>query len=128
MPFVTSQLLSGKNHKTAPLSAPARCILLLKDHVTSIAEHEATGLYVCTACRHPLFDAHARFEAGCGFPSFSVHKDGNVKLNPLSTYGRERIQLLCNNCGQHLGHLFPNKHASTGVRYCIRKEAIQCLI
>jgi peptide-methionine (R)-S-oxide reductase len=86
---------------------------------------EAIGLYVCAACGNALFDAAAKFDAGCGFPSFWMHKADAVKLNPLSTYGRERIQLLCHNCGQHLGHLFPNKNTPTGVRYCINKEAIR---
>ncbi|HZH35917.1 MAG TPA: peptide-methionine (R)-S-oxide reductase [Flavisolibacter sp.] len=99
----------------------------MKDPVTFIADNDATGLYVCTACRQPLFDASARFEAGCGFPSFWKQKAGGIKLNPLRTYGRERIQLLCNNCGQHAGHLFPNRHTPTGVRYCVKKEAIEYL-
>jgi peptide-methionine (R)-S-oxide reductase len=85
---------------------------------------ETTGLYVCAACGHPLFNASTKFEAGCGFPSFWTHKEGGVKLNPLNTYGRERIQLLCNQCGRHLGHLFPNRQTPTGVRYCISEEAI----
>jgi peptide-methionine (R)-S-oxide reductase len=86
---------------------------------------DAAGTYVCTACGHPLFAAAKEFNAGCGFPSFWLHLDGGVKFNPLSTYGRERIQLLCNHCGHHLGHLFPNKSTPTGVRYCINKEAIR---
>jgi peptide-methionine (R)-S-oxide reductase len=86
---------------------------------------EATGMYTCAACGHPLFCAAKKFEAGCGFPSFWQHIDEGVQLNPLSTYGRERIQLLCKACGLHLGHLFPNKHTPTGVRYCINKESIR---
>jgi peptide-methionine (R)-S-oxide reductase len=94
----------------------------------SINDNEnATGLYVCSACGHPLFPAAKKFDAGCGFPSFWMHKGDGVKQNPLSTYGRDRIQLLCNSCGQHLGHLFPNKYTPTGVRYCINKEAILLL-
>lgn len=54
-----------------------------------------------------------------------MHEGNNVKFNPLHTYGRERVQLLCNHCGQHLGHLFLNRHTPTGVRYCIGHEAIK---
>jgi peptide-methionine (R)-S-oxide reductase len=88
---------------------------------------EAAGLYVCTACGQALFDASKKFDAGCGFPSFWMHKEEAVKLNPLHTYGRSRIQLLCNHCGLHLGHLFPNKQTPTGVRYCINKEALRAV-
>jgi peptide-methionine (R)-S-oxide reductase len=100
--------------------------VLKEQHSISIDnDKEATGLYVCVACGQPLFDASGKFEAGCGFPSFWRHKEDGVRLNPLSTYGRSRIQLLCNNCGLHLGHLFSNKHTPSGVRYCISKEAIR---
>jgi peptide-methionine (R)-S-oxide reductase len=93
--------------------------------IHSIEKGDTTGIYVCAACGHPLFDAAAKFNAGCGFPSFWLHKNDGVKQNPLSTYGRERTQLLCANCGLHLGHLFPNKHTPSGVRYCINRESIR---
>jgi peptide-methionine (R)-S-oxide reductase len=96
-----------------------------KQHPVFIDNKDATGLYVCVVCGHALFDASKKFEAGCGFPSFWMHKEDGVHLNPLSTYGRERVQLLCNHCGLHLGHLFPNRQTPTGVRYCISKEAIR---
>ncbi|HET7896019.1 MAG TPA: peptide-methionine (R)-S-oxide reductase, partial [Flavisolibacter sp.] len=73
----------------------------------------------------PLFEAGKKFEAGCGFPSFWQSIDNRVQQNLLTTYGRERVQLLCHQCGQHLGHLFPSKHTPSGVRYCINGEAIR---
>ena len=81
--------------------------------------------YVCSACKNALFEENKRFNAGCGFPSFWMHKGNNVKENLLQTYGRLRIQLLCNNCGAHLWHLFNSKHMPTGLRYCINENAIQ---
>ncbi len=84
----------------------------------------AKGTFVCSACGFELFEADKEFEAGCGFPSFWLHLSDHVKLKPLDTYGRHRIQLLCNNCSQHLGHLFDNKFTPTEVRYCINKNAI----
>ena len=102
------------------------CIYPLKeDHPNFTDSKDDSGMYVCTACGHALFDASKKFDAGCGFPSFWMHRETGVKLNPLSTYGRERIQLLCNNCQQHLGHLFANRYTPTGIRYCINSSAIK---
>ena len=81
--------------------------------------------FVCSACGLDLFKADKKFNAGCGFPSFWLHIADHVKLNPLTTYGRERTQLLCNNCKQHLGHLFENKFTPSKVRYCINESAIR---
>jgi peptide-methionine (R)-S-oxide reductase len=80
--------------------------------------------YACSNCNNLLFEADSRFEAGCGFPSFWKHRGNNVQQNLLTTYGRERIQLVCARCGQHLGHLFTSKVTPTGVRYCINGNAI----
>jgi peptide-methionine (R)-S-oxide reductase len=82
------------------------------------------GTYTCTKCGSALFAANARFAAGCGFTSFWKHLEGKVILHELDTYGRRRIQLLCSNCGQHLGHLFQNKHTPSKLRYCINEKAI----
>ena len=83
-----------------------------------------TGIYVCAQCSSLLFKAATKFDAGCGFPSFWKHIEDNVKYHPLSTYGRNRIQLLCNQCDSHLGHLFQHDLTPTGVRYCIHAAAI----
>ena len=88
-------------------------------------QHEFTGIFACSNCGYHLFESSNRFDAGCGFPSFWQHISDHVKLNPLNTYGRQRIQLLCGNCAQHLGHLFENKSTPTKVRYCINEKAIE---
>jgi len=85
----------------------------------------ARGHYVCSQCGTQLFEAAKKFDAGCGFPSFWMHVGAQVKLNPLDTYGRKRIQLLCHTCGQHLGHLFTHKQTPSQLRYCINSEAIR---
>ncbi|MDQ3190732.1 MAG: peptide-methionine (R)-S-oxide reductase [Bacteroidota bacterium] len=81
-------------------------------------------VYNCTRCGNKLFDADKKFEAGCGFPSFWMPLRDNVTENFLTTYGRERTQLLCKKCGQHLGHLFKNNTTPTQLRYCINSSAI----
>ncbi len=83
------------------------------------------GIYTCSKCGTTLFEAAKKFDSRTGFPSFWGHVGDHVKENFLDTYGRERIQLLCKSCGQHLGHLFPNKTTPTGVRYCVNADSIQ---
>ena len=83
------------------------------------------GVYACRGCGMALFEAEKQFDAGAGFPSFWQHIGEGVKQNFLDTYGRERIQLLCSGCGQHLGHLFENRKTPTRLRYCIAHEAIE---
>ncbi|EMR03480.1 peptide-methionine (R)-S-oxide reductase [Cesiribacter andamanensis] len=87
----------------------------------------AEPIYGCSRCGHALFEESTKFESGTGFPSFWAHKGEGVVQRQLSTYGRERIQLLCGGCGQHLGHLFPNKHTPSRLRYCINAAAIVML-
>ena len=87
-------------------------------------EKQPKETYACSSCGHELFDAETKFESGTGFPSFWMHIDQNVRQKFLTTYGRERIQLLCSNCDQHLGHLFENKKTPTRLRYCINAAAI----
>lgn len=82
------------------------------------------GVYRCSRCGHALFEARKKFDAGCGFPSFWQHKQDGIRLNALTTYGRNRTQLVCNACGQHIGHLFPNRLTPSGLRYCIAHDAI----
>src|SRR5688572_20094178 len=110
---VSKHTPSGKLHKH---------LLTLMD---PLAKPGLTAIYSCTSCDSPLFEATKKFDAGCGFPSFWMHYGDHVTLNPLNTYGRSRIQLLCTHCGAHLGHLFPNKSTPTQVRYCINEKAIR---
>ncbi len=88
-------------------------------------QNQQQELWVCASCGHPLFEADKKFDSGTGFPSFWLHMSDHVKQQFLNTYGRERTQLLCNQCGQHLGHLFPNKNTPTRLRYCINEASIQ---
>jgi peptide-methionine (R)-S-oxide reductase len=81
-------------------------------------------IYVCSGCGAALFASDKKFDSGCGFPSFWLHLGENVRQNKLDTYGRTRIQLLCNHCGAHLGHLFAHSHTPTQKRYCINAAAI----
>jgi peptide-methionine (R)-S-oxide reductase len=86
-------------------------------------EHKS-GFYTCSNCGQVLFEAKYKFEVGSGFPSFWAQVGENVQQNPLDTYGRNRIQLLCSQCRQHLGHLFEDARTPTHVRYCINADAL----
>ncbi|MFT2009705.1 peptide-methionine (R)-S-oxide reductase [Pontibacter sp. 13R65] len=82
------------------------------------------GIYSCSRCSTSLFNGGTKFSVGSGFPSFWAHLGESVQQQLLSTYGRNRIQLLCRHCGQHLGHLFADNRTPTQVRYCINAAAL----
>ena len=81
-------------------------------------------VFCCSQCKALLFSAHHKFDSKTGFPSFWAHEAGSVQQQPLQTYGRHRVQVLCQQCGQHLGHLFPDPRTPSQVRYCINAGAI----
>jgi peptide-methionine (R)-S-oxide reductase len=86
------------------------------------------GLYACRACGTALFDSRAKFESGSGWPSFTVPAEPNViKYTQDFSYGMRRIEVSCNVCNSHLGHVFPDGPPPTGLRFCINSLAI-CLV
>lgn len=88
--------------------------------------NSAKGTYVCGACGNPLFGSDTKFDAHCGWPSFyDVAKKGAVKLEVDNTDGMHRTEVICSNCGGHLGHLFDDSpEQPTGLRYCINSAAL----
>lgn len=87
---------------------------------------KADGTYYCAACDQPLFSSQTKFESGSGWPSFwDVIDKGNVELREDDSYGMRRVEVLCNRCGSHLGHVFPDgPRETTGLRYCINSVAL----
>jgi len=83
-------------------------------------DNHADGVYRCIVCHEPLFDSGTKFESGTGWPSFyDVLTNGRVTQKRDFSHGMLRTEVLCGNCGAHLGHLFPDGPRPTGQRYCI---------
>lgn len=84
------------------------------------------GMYVCVNCGHELFGSETKFDSGSGWPSFyDVAKTGSVKLENDSSHGMQRTEVVCANCGGHLGHVFDDgPQDKTGKRYCINSVCL----
>ena len=83
------------------------------------------GVYKCAACGAPLFTSDAKFESGCGWPSFfKPLPDAKIEETRDDTLGMTRTEVTCGRCGAHLGHVFDDGPAPTGLRYCINSVSI----
>ncbi len=87
--------------------------------------HFEDGMYRCRACGSDLFTSESKFESGCGWPSFDrqVSEDAVVTERDTS-HGMIRTEILCGNCGSHLGHVFDDGPTETGLRYCVNSVSI----
>lgn len=90
-------------------------------------DHKESGIYRCAGCGSQLFSSDAKFDSGCGWPSFYEGLDRDkIEEHEDLTFGMRRVEVTCRQCGGHLGHVFPDGFGTpTGMRYCINSVSIR---
>lgn len=86
--------------------------------------HKDDGVYVCTGCGNELFSSDTKFDSGSGWPSFWAQMGDSVETREDTRFGMVRLEVICGNCGGHLGHVFDDGPAPSGMRYCINSAAL----
>ena len=96
-----------------------------RPYTGALTENHETGNYHCAGCGALLFLSGAKFDSGCGWPSFVIPADSKViNEHEDNTLGMRRVEVTCAQCGGHLGHVFPDGPGPTGLRYCINSASL----
>jgi peptide-methionine (R)-S-oxide reductase len=92
---------------------------------SDLIDVEDEGVFTCAGCGTELFDSDRKFESETGWPSFwDVYQEGNVETQADNSHGMQRTEVVCAECGGHLGHVFDDGPEPSGKRYCINGAAL----
>lgn len=103
---------------------------VLREHGTErpgtspLNNEKRSGRFFCAGCGHALFDSATKYESGSGWPSFFAPLDGAIGSKVDKSFFMVRTEIHCASCGGHLGHVFPDGPAPTGLRYCMNGAAL----
>jgi methionine-R-sulfoxide reductase len=125
MPRVVKSDEEWKKQLTADQYKVARAKGTERPFCGNLLDNHEKGVYTCVCCGLPLFSSDSKFNSGTGWPSFfqPVAKE-NVIEHSDTTYGMERVEILCARCDCHLGHVFEDGPRPTGLRYCVNSESL----
>lgn len=87
-------------------------------------DHKEKGTYSCKGCGNSLYESEAKFDSGCGWPSYDKSITGAIEYRKDTTLGMHRVEILCAQCGGHQGHIFEDGPTETGQRYCVNSASI----
>lgn len=113
------EVLTDKEYEVLRLKGTERAF------TGDLLENKKEGVYTCAACELPLFDSNTKFKSGTGWPSFYAFVgDTNVVEIVDRSHGMTRTEVVCSQCGGHLGHVFEDGPNPTGLRYCINSVSL----
>jgi peptide-methionine (R)-S-oxide reductase len=92
---------------------------------SKLLQEEHDGIYHCAACGNPLFASGTKFDSGSGWPSFDDALPGAVKFVDDTSHGMNRTEVVCAQCGSHLGHMFDDGPTKSGKRHCINGVCLE---